>query len=50
MQTDEEGFRFKSRSEYENALTNHLVKSGASEEYENLLEEYLRFCLKESDV
>lgn len=45
---EEKEFRFSTRAEYENELVRLIQlqrrSSKKSEEYEELLEEYLRFC------
>src|SRR3990167_7821176 len=54
MEREEEGFRFKTRKEYEKQLEKLIQKQSRSrsskgaEEYEDLMEEYLKFC--ERDV
>lgn len=54
MEENEKTFRYKTREEYEKELS-RLIKQGktrsriASEAYEELLEEYLRFCGEEEN-
>lgn len=46
-ENDKEEFRFKSRKEYENAISDIILTSEddlESSEYDSLTEEYLRFC------
>lgn len=44
-----ESFRFHSRPEYEQAIIEMLKKKDVSDEYETLMEEFLRFCSEKNN-